>query len=144
MLSNLGHLIKFFIDHKENIDNQALALTLPQISRFDSCHWDIGVRRDKVMFIMSAGVHVIIFELIECVKEDGVLSFKWYQIRSIVDEALWDLNSYGGLLSFHPYQRGSLLFYYHFGNNNTGSCQIEYEENLYSYVRYCGLPLLEC
>ncbi|WJX13316.1 hypothetical protein P8452_03715 [Trifolium repens] len=84
----------------------------------------------------------------------GVTSYSWCNnITSIEDAKLWDFNTYGVLLSYHPYynvavykSRDYLLYYLNIGDNNNIDLKlVPYNEILYDYLS-CGSrsPLLEC
>ncbi|XP_004516536.3 uncharacterized protein [Cicer arietinum] len=148
-LSRSGHLVKIKVDIQENILEQVEVITLPS-DCLDNCHWEISVKGEKLLFVMSRGVKFVVCELVECVTR-GVTSYSWCNIHNIENENLWHLNTYGELLSFHPYHQVAFFkrkkfqfFCFQIGIDFTDVQEIPYNEILYDYLRYCRPPLLDC
>ncbi|AES68652.1 uncharacterized protein [Medicago truncatula] len=152
-LSRSGHLVKIKVDIQENVLEQTEAITLPQDCLSFNCQWELSVKGNKLLFVMSKGLNFVVYELVECVSS-GVTSCSWCTSHRIQDDGSkwYYLNKLFKLLSFHPYDDVAFfkgynhLFYYIFIGNNTitdlqqvPSCEI-----LYDYFEFCGIPLVEC
>ncbi|KAK2456657.1 hypothetical protein QL285_004005 [Trifolium repens] len=151
-LSRSGHLVKIKVDLQENVSKQAEIITLTSDCVFENCQWALSLKGGKLLIATARGVNFMVYELVESVKM-GVTSYSWCNITSIEDARLWDFNTYGVLLSYHPYynvavykSRDYLRYYLNIGDNNNIDLKlVPYNEILYDYLS-CGSrsPLLEC
>ena len=145
--------MKIKVDLQENVLEQTEAITLPPDCLSFNCQWELRVKHDKLLFVMSKGLNFVVYELVECVSS-GVTSCSWCNIHRIQDDGTkwYYLNKLFKLLSFHPdydmafFKGNNHLFYYIFIGNNTitdlqqvPSCEI-----LYDYLEFCRIPLVEC
>jgi hypothetical protein len=150
-LSRSGHLVKIKVDLHENVSKQAEIITLASDCVFANCQCALSLKGGKLLIVAARGVNFMVYELVESVTM-GVTSYSWCNITRIEDARLWDLNTYGALLPYHPYynvavyeSRDYLLYYLNIGDNNIIDLkQVPYNEVLYDYLSCCSRsPLLE-
>jgi hypothetical protein len=152
-LSRSGHLVKIKVDLHENVSKQAEIITLASDCVFANCQCALSLKGGKLLIVAARGVNFMVYELVESVKMD-VTSYSWCNITRIEDARLWNFNTYGVLVSYHPnynvavYEnRYYLLYYINIGDNNNiiDLKQVPYNDILYDYLS-CGSrsPLLEC
>ncbi|GAU16427.1 hypothetical protein TSUD_117760 [Trifolium subterraneum] len=146
-LSCSGHLVRIKVDPQENISKQAEVITLHPNCLLNDCQWQICSQNNKLLLVLSRAMHFNVFELIECVT-NNVSSYTWNMMFEIESEELMPLNTYGKLLSFHPYhevaffKRGTQLYLYLTGD--IGVSELEYNKLAYDYIKHCGQPWLDC
>lgn len=149
-LSSTGHLIKFLVDDpQENPRYQAVAIRVPLLCHVNNGHWDIGVRHKKIVFFMSAGTCLIIWELVERF-DGGAYIFNWCQTHRVIDSFLSRLNDFGQLLAIHPYNavaifkhKRTICYYFYCHSTKADFRAIGCEGLMSRYITSSGFLLLE-
>ncbi|XP_027343104.1 uncharacterized protein LOC113855674 [Abrus precatorius] len=149
-LSSSRQVIKFHVDLQESVEKQAVAIDLPCMDDNDYRHnKDISVRGSDVLFIMTVGQNLKVWELVESFTGAGC-SFEWILTHTIDNGFLKEFNNYGKFLGFHPYygvmffKLDNILYYFFSSYNTMGVRAIAHDTCLYRYLNISGFPFLEC